>query len=197
MSIPYGIDYTVTLSGSVLKVLRCEQCGTEYGYQMTRSAQGGGTSLLFLDNQGAQDRAAQAASARLVAKLENSCDPVPCPQCGWYQAEMIPRVRRLRYRWLQNTGIALFPISAFLVMAAAIIHAANERQARLPVFVWVFWGVVILGFLAAIALLILYYRLSARYDPNREDVEHRKRAGLARALTGTSLAQARRPAGTT
>src|SRR5262245_28452231 len=52
--IPTGVDYTSTVTGSVLKQVRCEQCNLEYLYEMTRSARGEGTSLLFLDNEGAQ-----------------------------------------------------------------------------------------------------------------------------------------------
>lgn len=81
--IPYGMDYTAHLSGSILKMVRCEQCAQDYVYVLTRSAEGQGRSLLFLDNEGARERAASRAERRLREKLERSCDPVPCLHCGW------------------------------------------------------------------------------------------------------------------
>jgi len=43
MFIPYGKDYYVTASGSVVKVVNCESCGEQYLYDMKREAEGSGT----------------------------------------------------------------------------------------------------------------------------------------------------------
>jgi hypothetical protein len=96
----YGVDWTVTRSGSVLKFVRCEQCNHEYAYWMHRKIQHSSFSVLGLDNRGAANRADREAQTRLQRSLSNYCDPVPCPECGHYQSEMIDRVRRTRAMWL-------------------------------------------------------------------------------------------------
>src|SRR5688572_20468934 len=95
-----SMEYTATVSGSVPKFVRCEQCGFEYVYELTRRASGQGTSFLFLDNEGAESAAHAAAHQALVAKLEDAIDPVPCLGCGHYQADMVALLRRRYLRWM-------------------------------------------------------------------------------------------------
>jgi len=53
MPVPVGRRFTANLSESRPKAVNCEKCQTEFVYFMKRSASGSGSSLLFLDNQGA------------------------------------------------------------------------------------------------------------------------------------------------
>jgi hypothetical protein len=78
--IPYGKRYTANLTGATLKPVRCEKCYVEYVYRMDRAGSGSGTSLLFLENQGARDRATQRAASELRGLLRWDCDAVPCPR---------------------------------------------------------------------------------------------------------------------
>src|SRR5438094_115887 len=55
--IPVGMDYTATVQASTLKPVTCEQCNQEYFYQMTRSAFGESRSVLFINMEGAKNRA--------------------------------------------------------------------------------------------------------------------------------------------
>ena len=41
--IPYGTEYTVTVSGHVWKPVRCEHCACEFVYRMTVEAEGSAT----------------------------------------------------------------------------------------------------------------------------------------------------------
>ena len=83
-----GKRYTSRVSGSVLKGAYCENCECEYLYKMVRTAEGQGSSPYYLDNAGAERRAQQAAINSLTASLKG-VDPVPCPDCGWYQKNML------------------------------------------------------------------------------------------------------------
>src|SRR5947209_8764612 len=98
--IPVAAEHTATAAGTIVKEVRCEHCGSEYVYQMARQAAGSGTSLLFLDEKRAKYRAAKRAQARLQQLLERDCDPVPCPDCGKYQAHMYRAVRRSYQLWM-------------------------------------------------------------------------------------------------
>jgi hypothetical protein len=110
--IPYAMRYTATLQGQAAKLVCCEQCQFEYVYLIARKASGEGTSWLFVDNQGAQQRAQDAAAERLTAKLERARDVVPCPACGWLQKDMVERARRQRYGWMATAMAVLYPIAA-------------------------------------------------------------------------------------
>ena len=66
--IPVGMNYRVTVTGQVPKLVRCEGCGYEYVYPLESSATGHGSRLLFLDNQGAKNEARETAQAAVGRK---------------------------------------------------------------------------------------------------------------------------------
>lgn len=111
--IPYGTDYKVEVSGSMLKTCQCEACETDFLYLVERTAEGSGTSLLWLDNQGAKDRAAEAARQGLDKALEKAVEAIPCPACGWLQSDMVRMLKRRRLWWSLGTG---FAVSAALLL---------------------------------------------------------------------------------
>jgi hypothetical protein len=187
MGIPYAMKYTVTLSGTKLKGVHCESCHTEYVYQMKRTVKGSGTSLLFLDNQGARGRAGQDAENNLRGKLDREIEVVPCPICGWVQATMVPKLRRDHRAWLRALGIVLLVIAS-----AAFCFSFLEIALRNRTLLW--WqttsavvAVVCSGIGAS--LLIIKIVLSRRHDPNSTDREGRIALGKSRAITKEQLGQ--------
>jgi hypothetical protein len=179
VQIPYGMKYTVLTCGSMLKAVHCEQCGRDFLYDLYRRAEGTGHSLLFLDNAGAQERAATNAELELARKLERGIDPVPCPFCGLYQSDMIPIIRH-RYRgWMRVLGACLILLQFPIGVAFVIIGLRQDWGIEIP---WPIVG-VLAGLLAVsgFSLLIARFRQAARIDPNGTDVEERKRIGESRA----------------
>src|SRR5438445_532876 len=84
-----------TKTGSVAKFVTCEGCGYEYVYILSRKSIGKALSIYALHNQEASNRSQRNADLHLQRLLAKSCDPVPCPQCGWYQESMVRRARKL------------------------------------------------------------------------------------------------------
>ncbi|HEX3150872.1 MAG TPA: hypothetical protein VHR66_22530 [Gemmataceae bacterium] len=183
--IPYAMEYTSTMSGSVLKLVRCEQCETEYVYQLERTAEGQGTSFLFTDNEGASARASSRAEETLRRKLERGVDLVPCLACGWYQQDMIPRARREHRRWMFNVGacltVGLIPVAIF----GGIINAGRFGEPAIP---WpVFVAILVVLATIGIGLMVAKFIGARTYDPNGQDVETRKQLGQARAVLRADL----------
>jgi hypothetical protein len=177
--IPYALDYTAKLSGSVPKLVRCEQCSLEYVYLMKRSASGEGTSMLFLDNEGAQARAQSAAERALTTKLDHELDPIPCLACGWYQADMVAEIRKGRLWWMVLVAVGLGILGVILFLMACLVSLIGEE----PVAALVMWIGVGLCALGAISLPLARRRLARQYDPNMEDLEQRKQFSATRAIT--------------
>ncbi len=92
--IPVGRQYTATVTAKAWIPVLCEHCGSMFGYLTTRKAEGAGSSLLWLDNEGAAARAQKAATHSLHQKFKKANDPVPCPRCVKYQAKMARGLRR-------------------------------------------------------------------------------------------------------
>jgi predicted RNA-binding Zn-ribbon protein involved in translation (DUF1610 family) len=187
MSIPIGMNYTATMMGSTVKEVLCEQCGAEYLYQMQRSSEGAGTSLLFVDNDGAQERARERAAASLRSKLEKGCDVVPCPSCGHVQQHMFKKARKAYGYWMYVTGLLLF-IPAFISLIAAI--AVEVRADRDPSLRGVAKGILIGGgacLASGLGLLITKGVRSRGYDPNSTDLAARKQFAQTRTILKAEL----------
>jgi hypothetical protein len=97
------VQSRATAEGAAVKEVECELCGFHYVYRLQRTAEGIATRLFLTD----QDATAQKAHAKLQRMLEEDCDPVPCPTCGWYQAAMVLHIRRQRYHRLLRAGPVL------------------------------------------------------------------------------------------
>src|SRR5574342_398476 len=95
---------TASASGVARKHVTCEACGAEYGYELERMTLGHGYTLYALDLEGAERRAEERARARLARKLAHEQEIVPCPKCGWIQADMARLGRRGHMRWVDTAG---------------------------------------------------------------------------------------------
>src|SRR5262249_30303497 len=169
-------SYNATISQAVWKAVRCERCSTEFVYKMILQAEGTGASLYGLDDKGAQARASQRAREQLQAGRSSECEPVPCPECGWYQRHMIPRARTLYKRWMVKTGAVMIPISVILLAVMYVLTVGGRQGEPLlaPPSLGIGWGVW--GLLAATGpgLLIARHVLASGYTPNREPEQTRK-----------------------
>ena len=91
--------YSARIAGTVGRSVVCEKCGCKFGYYVFRQASGSGHSPYMLDNQGASNRASGEAKGRLQRMLSTHTEPVPCPDCGWFQEAMINETRQRPGMW--------------------------------------------------------------------------------------------------
>lgn len=146
MGIPVGMKYTSKVRASTLKPVHCEGCGAHFAYRMTREAEGTGSSMLFLDNDGAKQRASDEASAAVRQKLRDEADNIPCPRCGVYQPEMVVRLKSEHHGYLRVIGIIAIIVGALAAFCGALSLL----------------GVSAVG----VGLLVLRGWLARRHDPN-------------------------------
>lgn len=148
MGIPVGTRYTATVSASVWKTVSCASCPCDFAYKMSRKAQGMGSSPLWLDNEGAKNRASAEANQRLEKLLATQFDVVWCPRCGSYQPSMFPRVRwQANQRWLLIAG-ALLGVAMF----------TQAAPAALP----------LTALAASLGAAVFFFMKQSRFDPNAD-----------------------------
>lgn len=94
MGIPYGRRYSSTFALRAWIPVRCEHCGALFAYKIERTVRGEGSSILWLDNEGASERARDEAVRAAEFALKSALEPVPCITCGSYQAAMIHLLRQ-------------------------------------------------------------------------------------------------------
>jgi hypothetical protein len=105
----------------------CENCGTGYVYIVDREASRSGTSFLFLDNAGAKERATEHAELELDSVLSKEIDPVPCPNCGWFQTHMLAKARKKHLGWMATSATVLFCV-ALLCVLVILLNIEGPRQ---------------------------------------------------------------------
>lgn len=180
----FWTEYTATKQGSILKVVPCENCSTEYLYVLKREGVGAGTSVYGL-NAGAAADATSAADETLKSLLENDFDPVPCPVCGHYQGYMFPKLMQTKGLWGPAITLVLLLVGSLqginaLYCSGAYLLERTDRGYGKMVTAWVVLFVVcLLGF----GLWRFKQWKISSFDPNREDQQARIAQGRSRAVT--------------
>lgn len=175
-------EYTYSASGGAYKFVVCEKCKQKYVYCMVRSGDGQGTSLYFLDNSGAQRRAEDQAHAVLQHRLKAECDPVPCPKCGWYQKDMVAKLRRDYQPWLYWTGI----LASFAgTLCAALGYPMLSYDYRF--YASILFIAAFLGVGGGMTAFFCRSRGAARFEPNAIPVKDRLRIANERAEMVTNF----------
>jgi hypothetical protein len=174
--IPLGSSITVTMQGSAVKAVHCENCSCEFVYQMTRQTQGSGFSVFFLDNAGARYRASRQAEKRLKRVLESDCSPVPCPDCGRYQTHMLPAIRRTYCRWMFLLGLWTLVACAALFLVSWLV-AINKRNPADKETTNLLWTLTAGAGIVGVTLIVARRAIASWLDPNASDPEQQKRMG--------------------
>jgi len=168
MFVYVGRNFTAALSGSVVRDVTCEKCGCAYHYQLTRRGQGSGTAPYYINQGGAQRRAERGAKKSLEKQLARDTDPVPCPDCGWFQSPMVREIRRRSMRWLNWTALTL-GIFGTIVLAGFVGNATRGFDRDLEGddrTVAIIMAAVLVAVIVGPLLLRLFI-LRAR-DPNKD-----------------------------
>jgi hypothetical protein len=154
-------EVSATEIGFATKQVECEICGEHYEYHMMRRSHGHAFKL-----GGGRGGAQRKAQECLRKSLHEECEPAPCPKCGWFQNHMLPRARKLRYRWMAKAGLYLFPVSVILASIAGLMDAQdpiNRAAPRNVLLVWISAGVCAA---LAVGFPTLKLVLSCRFNPN-------------------------------
>jgi hypothetical protein len=163
-------QYTATVEASAVRLVACEECDTEYVYQLGRSAEGYGNSIYMLDNKGAKKRAMRKAKEELARKMKDACEAIPCPECGHVQDHMLPKARFDR-----AVLIGLIAIPTVLLMIGMLFVGQYTRLGNLA------YAVSGLSFLATLGVGIFALVASSSYNPNRKPEAERIALGEEKA----------------
>jgi hypothetical protein len=172
--IPYATRWMATAHGTVWKVITCSHCRQRYAFQLELETTGQVVGPpLSLSDEGA--KLAQARAEENLSKMgRNVVIPLPCPNCGCYQPNMVELLR--------TEGTSNTPVKAGLIIAALsfIPLAFNIPHIWLATAAGVAVGLGLIGYADWAA---------ARWDPNAGDAEPRKARGRKRAVWGEELDQ--------
>ncbi len=170
--IPVATRWVATARGTVWKVVTCLHCQQTYAFQLELETTGQEVGPpLSLSDEGA--KLAQARAEENLSKMgRNVVIPLPCPNCGCYQPDMVELLRT------ERTSNA--PVKAGLIVAVlSLIPLAFSVPYN--------WIATAVGVSVGLGLIGYADWAAARWDPNAGDPEKRKARGRKRAVWGEAL----------
>jgi hypothetical protein len=165
--------FNAACSASSHKVVKCEQCGKEYVYQVWRHGQGEAFNALFLDEEAAKRLAAQRANHELQTALREAIEIVPCPGCGWIQDNMKSLAQQ---RHLRRVKIAGAVVLSFLIVPIVMLIGAFNMPTDEPATPSYFAEIALMTLMSVViggGLLLARSMACKQFDPNDEDVDVR------------------------
>ncbi|MFI5381262.1 MAG: hypothetical protein ACHRHE_18345, partial [Tepidisphaerales bacterium] len=112
----------------------------------------------------AQASAKALAEGALRERLYQETEPVPCPKCGWIQADMVADLRRKRHRWVLWLGVGVPALVVFIVLIMIMRIALVREADRSDLHPCINVGIVAIGFAVVSSLYRLI--LVRRFDPD-------------------------------
>ena len=176
MLVPIGRIYTTTRTGSIIKLVRCVHCESEFVYLVQRTAIGAGVSPLGAINERAQQVAGEVADSSLGLKLQTAFDVVPCVHCKMYQPEMIARMRNRRFMWLWIAGLAIVVISSLVILS---IFSRSRLDGASPPSL----RTMLIFPASGAAMILVWFALRPTFDPNARSDERKAALCTSPAMT--------------
>ncbi|WP_254507833.1 hypothetical protein [Anatilimnocola floriformis] len=171
--IPVVVRHVVRVKGEMLKLITCEHCQTEFGFVVQLEASGEEHDIIMADAGGAK-RATKRAEQNLLKKGNNEVHPIPCPQCGAYQEDMV--------KLLKEEGTSNAPMIAGLIVAViSLIPLAWQMPGA--------WKLTAAGLVIGLGMMGYSDFAAALYNPNAGDPERRKATGRKHTVWGPELAE--------
>jgi hypothetical protein len=171
--IPVATQWVATAHGTVWKVVTCSHCRERYAFLLELETTGKevGPPLLLASEEG--PRRAQARAEENLSKMaRNVVFPLPCPNCGCYQPDMVERLRA--------EGTSNAPVKAGLIIG---VLSFIPLAFSVP-YIWV---ATVAGVSVGLGLIGYADWAAARWDPNAGDPEPRIARSRKRAVWGEQL----------
>ena len=174
MIVYVGRSYTSSRTGTAVRHVKCEKCGCDYCYRLFRRGSGAASSRYGLDNKGAQTRAENVAAKKLQKLLLYGVDPVPCPDCGYFQAEMVEEYQSRFHGWLYGLAMTfgiLLGVAAVLWLCISTKGFERAMNQDDTVVLIVMCGLLVAGIFGPILLrkLLIRTKNPNKNYPNRPD----------------------------
>ena len=163
-AIPVGTVTTSTMEGGRLVPVVCDQCRTNFFYQLNREGTGKGSAVMFVGQQGAYDRSQRAAQSNLQKRLASEVELVPCPKCHWVNETAIAQYRKQMYRDAPRL-IVFVAVVAFVGSTLALGLLPDVVGGRAAAILSML--LMLASLTSPVWILVGRHVLRKRLDPNR------------------------------
>jgi hypothetical protein len=177
----------VTVTGSTGVAVRCEKCEHKFYYKLVCKAFGRANLVPLADKEDARRTALGRAKQKLRELVQTQIAPVPCPECGWYQQNMVPLLRARQSPRMNKYGLAGLLVGTLVAAVGFAITSAGGAPLRQAGGARLALGLGLLGLGAVVAvaglllILLRWFRSQTSYDPN-DSKTVQERIALGRKL---------------
>lgn len=166
MFLYYGKKITTAAVGARIMGVRCDKCGREYYFELTRIGTGSSVAHYGLGQDSVTADSRTKSQADVAHRLAEEAELVPCPNCYWINEELIQGFRRGRYRGWGTFAVcaAIVGIAACLIGAWFIRIGPEADRGILP-YLLIYGPLSVIACAASVFALRSWLR--RRIDPNR------------------------------
>jgi hypothetical protein len=120
-------------SRTVPRYVRCDHCGANFIYELTRTGCGEGPQIMVEGQITTSRDAVERSIADLERELATGAEAVPCPRCFQYQQHMTAAARRVQWGWMKRLAgqalVAMPVVAVLAVLMAAVLFEGNTQLA--------------------------------------------------------------------
>jgi hypothetical protein len=167
MVIYFGTKYESARVGARVVQVKCDQCGSDYFYELTRIGTGSASAHYGIGASAATRSSQEQSQHDLLIRLASEAELVPCPKCNWINDELVQGYRRGRYRRLGMlaAGVAFFGTCGSLICAWFVHTGPPADRGALP---YLLLGGPAVFVSLGLAMILLRCWLRSLIQPNRD-----------------------------
>lgn len=166
MFVYFGKRFSAVIAGRRIKQVTCDNCQSQFSYELVRTASGVGHSPYNTDNEGAAFRADNEARQNLDRRLSQEVELVPCPSCNWVNEGAVRQFQASSYRKLPWLSVLILLVgcgAAFPI--GLLLRNLLGRSSNLPTAVTM--TLVAISLTSPLWIFLVRSFLRAKIDPNR------------------------------
>lgn len=179
----FGNRHTARVGGQSTRRVDCVRCGCQFEYPVEIYGVGTAHSPFFAFEREARRKALERAEDDLDRRLDTEVVPLPCPECGDYQPDMIDVLRRRRakypfrlQRWMLIAYLSITCLAIGTIVGMVVTPNFKSTPLVGGFFLLIPWALV--SFLLVPVFLIQGIRRKL-YNPN-SNVDSERRTCYAR-----------------
>jgi hypothetical protein len=154
--------FTSRLAKPRLIDVTCEKCNCKYCYMVVRRVATRRTAAYGIREDKALNNAQVDAQNRVNRLLATAVEPVACPDCGWFQSDMVEVLRRRKTNWLMQ---AAFLVGLIAVVGATVCFLTWSSTGAAD-SLWLGIALSVVAGILPVAAGVLRKSLLMHFDPN-------------------------------
>jgi hypothetical protein len=152
--------------GARLIRVECDQCHSEYFYQLARISTARTTAPYGEGVRRAQESAGNQSERKLHERLAGEAELVPCPNCNWINNDLVEGYRKGQYCYFSGLAIVVAAVGSASSLIAAWFFSVGPAADQAAIPYCMYGGPALFVSIAGVLILFRAW-LRSLIQPNR------------------------------